>query len=143
MTHPNSIPEGFEPHYKQSPFTDPWEPLFSRILDDQVQIGVELAPAHCNSRGFAHGGFIAALADNAIGVSIGRVLINQGLEVGSLVTSNLAIDYLGVARAGQWIATDTTVHKVGRSCVASCLVSGHDNLVARVNATFQNRTNPS
>jgi hypothetical protein len=24
------IPEGFEPHYRQSPLTDPWEPLYSK-----------------------------------------------------------------------------------------------------------------
>jgi hypothetical protein len=24
------IPEGFEPHFRKSPFTDPWEPLYPR-----------------------------------------------------------------------------------------------------------------
>ena len=41
-------PEGFEPHFKQSRVTDPWEPLFSRRLADAVQIGVWLREAHCN-----------------------------------------------------------------------------------------------
>lgn len=56
------------------------------------------------------------------------------------MTTNLSIDYLGMAQVGQWIATDTSVLKVGRkSCVASCLVATADDLVARVNATFLNR----
>jgi acyl-coenzyme A thioesterase PaaI-like protein len=32
-----------------------------------------LRAVHCNSRGFVHGGVIAALADNAMGLSFVRV----------------------------------------------------------------------
>ena len=71
--------EGFEPHFKKSAFTDPWESLLSRTLDDQVRIGVELRPAHCKSRGLVHGAFLAAITDNAIGLSIGTVLRSRGL----------------------------------------------------------------
>ena len=103
------IPDGFEQHYKQAGFTDPWEPLLSRVLDDEVQIGVVLRDAHCNSRGMPHGAFLTALADMASGLSIGRVIVARGLEAGSLVTTNLSIDYLGQAQVGDWIATATTV----------------------------------
>ena len=27
-------PEGFAPHFRKSPLTDPWEPLYSRVLPD-------------------------------------------------------------------------------------------------------------
>lgn len=136
----SNVPEGFAPHFKKSAFTDPWEPLMSRTIDDQVQIGVELRSAHCNSRGLVHGAFLTAIADNAIGLSIGVVLRSRGLDVGSLVTSNLAIDYVGMAKVGEWIVTDTTVLKAGKNlCVANCLVESSKNLVPRVNATFQNR----
>ena len=68
------------------------------------------------------------------------VLRSRGLEAGNLLTTNLSIDYLGMARVGEWIATDTSVLKVGRNlCVASCLVATDTDLVARVNATFVNR----
>ena len=59
-----AVPEGFAPHFKRSPVTDPWEPLFSRRGEKSVQLGVWLREAHCNSRGLLHGGVIAALADN-------------------------------------------------------------------------------
>ncbi|MEM9623270.1 MAG: PaaI family thioesterase [Pseudomonadota bacterium] len=136
----NSIPSGFNQHFKSSAFTDPWEPLMSRILDNQVQIGVVLRPAHCNSRGLVHGAFLAAIADNALGLSIATELSNQDLEVGSLVTSNLTIDYIGMAKVGDWIATNTQVLKVGRNqCIANCLIESEDHLIARANATFLNR----
>ena len=62
------VPAGFERHFRRSPLTDPWEPLYSCRTPDAVVIGLRLAGAHTNSRGFAHGGLIGALADNAMGL---------------------------------------------------------------------------
>ena len=133
------IPEGYEPHFKHSMFTDPWEPIYSKILETEVRLGVVVAEAHCNSRGFAHGAFLTALADNATGLSCGTCMSAAGLTVGSLVTVNLGIDFLGVAQIGTWINTETVVVKVGKSqSVAHCLVVSNDGPVARVNATFRN-----
>ena len=30
------IPAGFEPHFRKSPLTDPWEPLYSKKTDKAV-----------------------------------------------------------------------------------------------------------
>ena len=97
-----------------------------------------VAHFHCNSRGLVHGAFLAGLADNATGLSCLAVLRSKGREVGGLLTVNLAIDYVGMASVGEWIATDTDVIKAGRTlCVASCLVATQARTIARVNATFQ------
>ena len=64
-----AVPEGFEPHFRRSPLTDPWEPLYSKRNDQAVVIGLRLAKPHTNGRGLIHGGLIAALADNAMGYS--------------------------------------------------------------------------
>lgn len=127
-------PHGFAPHYRTSPLTDPWEPLFSRRVDDTVQIGVRLAPAHANSRGMAHGGLISALADNAMGLSCGL-----GMDAaGGLVTVNLALDFLAPARIGQWLQVEPVVVKRGRGlCFASALVTADGKPCARGSATFQ------
>ena len=45
------IPAGFEPHFRKSPLTDPWEPLYSKRTDKAVIIGLRLAKPHTNSRG--------------------------------------------------------------------------------------------
>ena len=75
-------PEGFEPHFRKSPLTEPWEPIYSQRLDDRVIIGLYAREPHTNSRGMVHGGLIAALADNAMGLSCVQVLKGESRRVG-------------------------------------------------------------
>jgi len=99
------IPDGFERHFRQSPLTDPWEPLYSKRTDKAVIIGLRLAKPHTNGRGLIHGGLIAALADNAMGHSCAHCMGG----VSSLVTIGLAVDFVGTAQIGQWLAIETDV----------------------------------
>jgi uncharacterized protein (TIGR00369 family) len=128
------IPDGFEPHFRQSPLTDPWEPLYSKRTDKAVIIGLRLAKPHTNGRGLIHGGLIAALADNAMGYSCAQ----QMGWVSSLVTIGLAVDFVGSAKVGQWLSVEPDVVKTGSTiCFAQCLVKADDVIVARANATFR------
>ena len=68
MTDAPNIPEGFEPHFRQEPAHRPWEPIYSKTTDKAVILGLRLAKPHTNGRGLIHGGLIAALADNAMGL---------------------------------------------------------------------------
>ncbi len=71
-------------------------------------IGLTLTAGHTHARGLAHGGLIAALADNARGRSCGVVLRNRGgPETGGLLTVSLSLDYLGMAKLGQGLQFDT------------------------------------
>lgn len=132
-------PEGYAPHFRKSRFTDPWEPLFSRQGAREVSIGVFLSDAHCNSRGLVHGGLIASLADNAMGLSCVAALKEEArTPPAGLVTITLNTDYLGAAKVGQWLATDTHFVKTGGSiCFADCLVRADGMPVARASATFK------
>ena len=133
----DQVAAGFEPHFRKSKFTDPWEPLYSRVETDQVKIGTILKEAHCNSRGLVHGAFLTAIADNAVGLSCGVAMKNQGREPSGLVTVNLSVDFVGQAKVGDWIETDIHVVKAGKSlCFANCLISTARGPVARANATF-------
>jgi uncharacterized protein (TIGR00369 family) len=127
-------PDGFAPHFRKSPVTDPWEPLFSRQMEGAVQIGLYLREAHCNSRGRLHGGVIAALADNAMGLSCGKLLGS----VQGLVTVSLAVDYVGAAKLGQWVQIEPRVLRTGRSMsFADALITADGALIARANASFR------
>lgn len=129
-----AIPDGFERHFRRSPLTDPWEPIYSRRGDDAVVIGLRLTAAHTNSRGFVHGGLIAALADNAMGLSCAAT----SADPISLVTISLAVDFVGSARTGQWLQIEPTVIKSGGSiCFTQCLVTADGAVCARANATFK------
>src|SRR5216110_1845859 len=106
-----AVPEGFEPHFRKSPLTDPWEPLYSRRTDKAVIMGLRLAKPHTNGRGLIHGGLIAALADNAMGHSCAHVMSG----VSSLVTIGLAVDFVDTAEVGQWFTVESDVVKTGKT----------------------------
>ncbi|MES3028673.1 MAG: PaaI family thioesterase [Pseudomonadota bacterium] len=128
------IPEGFERHYRQSPVTDPWEPLYSRRTEDAVILGLMAQAAHTNSRGFVHGGLISALADNAMGLSCSHRLGGEA----SLVTVNLTLDFLGSAQVGQWLEFTTAFVKNGGSLsFAQAFVTADGQPCARANGVFK------
>ena len=129
-------PEGFEPHFRKSGLTDPWEPIFSKVIPGEaVILGLRIGEAHVNSRGFAHGGLIAALADNAMGLSC---VEQAGRDaVSGLLTASMTTDYVGVAKVGQWLEFATSFVKIGKSiCFAQCFVTADGKPCARANATF-------
>ncbi|MFL6840167.1 MAG: PaaI family thioesterase [Bradyrhizobium sp.] len=128
------IPDGFERHFRNSPLTDPWEPLYSKRTDKAVIIGLRLAKPHTNGRGLIHGGLIAALADNAMGYSCVQAMGWSS----SLVTISLAVDFTGTAEVGQWLAVESDVIKTGSTiCFAQSLVKADDAIIARANGTFR------
>jgi uncharacterized protein (TIGR00369 family) len=130
----SDIPEGFERHFRRSPLTDPWEPLYSKRTDKAVIIGLRLAKPHTNGRGLIHGGLIAALADNAMGYSCAH----QMGGANSLVTIGLAVDFVGTAKIGQWLAVESDVIRTGRTiCFAQSLIKADDVAIARADATFR------
>jgi uncharacterized protein (TIGR00369 family) len=130
----SEIPEGFEPHFRKSPFTDPWEPLYAKRTAKAVILGLRLAKPHTNGRGLIHGGLIASLADNAMGYSCAQATD----WTTSFVTVSLAVDYVGSAQIGQWLAVESDVIKTGRTiCFAQSLITADDAVIARANATFR------
>jgi len=133
------VPDGFKRHFRRSGLTDPWEPLYSRKLDDRVQMGLYLADQHCNSRGLVHGGLIAALSDNAMGLSCAAALAAIGRDAGKgLVTVSLGTDFVGSAKLGDWLLIDPEPIKTGGSiCFARAIVSSNAKPVAMANATFK------
>jgi uncharacterized protein (TIGR00369 family) len=128
------IPAGFEPHFRKSPFTDPWEPLYSKKTNEAVSMGLWLAKPHTNARGLIHGGLIASLADNAMGYSCAQA---TGWTT-SFVTVSLAVDFVGSAQIGQWLVVECEVIKTGKTiCFAQCLINAGDAVIARANGTFR------
>jgi uncharacterized protein (TIGR00369 family) len=128
------IPKGFEPHFRKSPFTDPWEPLYSKKTDKAVIMGLRVAKPHTNGRGLIHGGLIAGLADNAMGYSCAQAMG----WASSLVTISLAVDYAGSGEIGQWLSVESDVIKTGSTiCFAQSLIKADDAVIARANGTFR------
>ena len=128
------IPEGFERHFRQSPLTDPWEPLYSKKTEKAVIMGLRLAMPHTNARGRIHGGLIAALADNAMGYSCAHAMG----WASSLVTISLAVDFVGSAEIGQWLSIESEVIRTGSTiCFAQSLIKADEAVIARASGTFR------
>jgi len=127
------VPPGYEPHFRKSPVTDPWEPLFVRRDGSALSLGLRIAPAHCNARGLLHGGVISALADNAMGLAC----VMQ-IERSSALTVSLSVDFLSVGRVGQWLEVRAVPAKVGRTLAfADARIEAEGEMIAKAAATFR------
>jgi len=128
-----TVPAGFEPHFRQSELTAPWEPIYSKREAGVVVLGLRAGPQHCNSRGFVHGGLIMALADNALGLSCGQ----QHDPAARLVTSTLNVEFLASCKQQQWIEFVTLATKIGRRLdAAQGEVRADGKCCAFLSATF-------
>ena len=131
-------PEGFELFTRSSPLLDPWRPLYARTLADRLVLGLWLREPHTNSRATAHGGLIAALSDQAMGMSCGVRLRGDGVQVSNLWTTSLSLEYLGTGKLGQWLEFDTGFSRVGKTlCYAECNISADGETIARAHANFR------
>lgn len=129
-----AVPSGFARHFRHSPVTDPWEPIYSKQADRKIVLGLHVRESHANARGLAHGGLISALADNAMGLSCAI----QFATPHSLLTVNLSIDFLGVAKIGDWLEFDTVFTKVGSTlCFAQAYITADGVTCAKASATFR------
>ena len=130
----HDVPEGFSRHTRSSPVTDAWAPIFARITPTAFILGLRIAAAHCNSRGLLHGGVIAALADNAMGLSLAIPTDPPA----SPVTTSLSVDYFGKAAIGAWLTFETDhVSQHGQNGFTHALVKADGVAVARASAAFR------
>jgi acyl-coenzyme A thioesterase PaaI-like protein len=131
-----NMPAGYTPHFRKSPLTEPWEPLFSKVENATVVLGVRVRDPHCNGKGFLHGGLIAALANNAMGLSVIEVLSQESTDrARSGSTVSLTVDFLAPAA---WLEFVPRVLKVGANIAfTDCLVLADGEPIARGNAVFR------
>lgn len=128
------VPEGFERHFRQSPVTNPWEPLWSRRDEHGLTIGFHVREAHCNARGLLHGGVTSSLADNAMGLACA----DASADARGLLTVHLSVHYLGSATVGQWVEVRARPRRVGGSLAhAHGEVLADGETVATASAVFK------
>jgi acyl-coenzyme A thioesterase PaaI-like protein len=128
------VPADFVLHTRSSAVTKPWEPIYARAGGTSYSLGLYIRDAHCNSRLMLHGGVIAALADNAMGLTLA---LAAG-RVGSVVTTALSVDYFGAGKTGQWLEIAPRLVSAGtRSGIVDALVSADGVAIARANASFR------
>jgi acyl-coenzyme A thioesterase 13 len=122
------IPPDFRPLFRTSPVLDLIGPLYCRGEGTDLVLGLRAERKHCNARGTVHGGILATLAD----VALGYTMAFASTSPPSLVTASLTLDFVGTAKAGDWLEASVDVLKHGsRLAFASCYNTvGYGSLVS-------------
>lgn len=128
-----TIPEGFAPLFRTSPFLDAVGPFYYRRDGERLIIGLRILEKHANARGVAHGGLLMTLADIALGYSTSY----QEDPPASLVTASLTADFAGAAKLGDWIEAHVDVQKSGkRLAFANAYLIVNGERILRASAVF-------
>ncbi len=131
-------PVGFAPHDRKSPLTAPWEPIYCKAQGISVVLGIEIRAPHTNSRGLVHGGLVAALLDNVMGLACSKALLAERPDAAAVITVSLGVEYLGMAKLGQWLTFEPHFVKTGKTlCFAEASAVADGVIIARGRSTFR------
>jgi uncharacterized protein (TIGR00369 family) len=89
-------PDGFVASRPRGPFSTHNGPYFERACDEGAQQAFFILPRHCNQVGIVHGGMLSAFMDGLLASAVGRAAGAPS------VTMHLSLDFLTMARAGEW-----------------------------------------
>ena len=103
------VPAGFVESKGRGPYTTHNGPLYHKIEGEQLYQGFRVPPRHCNGHGIVHGGWMSSFADGLLAAAVWR-----GTNIRS-VTLRLNVDFLGMARAGEWVEGHAVLTKATRS----------------------------
>jgi uncharacterized protein (TIGR00369 family) len=127
------VEQGFHALPRQSAYvTNAVGPLFQRIAEGRLVLGLRVTDQHVNARGFAHGGLLTTVADIALGHAL-RVDRRGTLPL----TVGITIDFFSPVPVGSWLEAHTEVHRVSaRLGFSSAELFVGSELVARAIGTF-------
>ena len=127
------IPEGFDPIFRTNPFLETIGQVYSQTVDSKLVIGLQVQDKHVNGPGLVHAGVYATLAEVAMSYA---AAFSQKPPV-PLVTVSLTTDFVGTAKAGDWLEVHTDVQHIGPAVAfANAFILKGDERVARVSAVF-------
>jgi len=126
-------PEGYAPSEGRGGFSTLNGPYFYRPGDGELAEQAFFAlPRHANGLGLVHGGMLSAFMD---GVLAGAVWRGVGKTA---VTIHLSIDFLHMARVGEWVMGEARLTRATREVAFAegrAYVGGHD--VVRCSGVFK------
>ncbi|MEY4513077.1 MAG: hypothetical protein RLZZ450_5199 [Pseudomonadota bacterium] len=105
------IPDGFVSLFRSSPFLESVGNFYFVGLGADMRIGVFVEPRATNLRGLAHGGFLSALCD----VALGYALSTSQTPTARLVTASLTVEFAGSAKVSDWVETSVDIQHLGRA----------------------------
>jgi len=128
-----AAPEGFIRSSGRGPFTTHNGPYFHRDTRSELTEHAFFAlKRHANGLGLVHGGMLTAFMDGLLGAAVYRATRTTG------VTIHLSIDFLHMARVGEWVLGEGRVTRATREVVfveGRAHSRGHD--VVRASGVFK------
>ncbi|WP_041373386.1 PaaI family thioesterase [Phenylobacterium zucineum] len=103
-------PEGFVRSELRGPFSTHNGPYFHRVGGDPETVGQAFyaLPRHANGIGLVHGGMLSAFMDGLLAQAVGRKTKAVG------VTIHLSIDFLHMARQGEWVVGEARMTRAAK-----------------------------
>jgi uncharacterized protein (TIGR00369 family) len=102
-------PEGFVVMTGRGEFSTRNGPYYVReAAEEGVQQAFYASPHHCNGFGIVHGGMLAAFLDGLLAHSVGKGAGRPS------VTIQLSINYLSIARKGEWVIGEARLTRATR-----------------------------
>lgn len=126
----SDVPDGFEQLMAPGGFVRTAGPFY--IHANRPIVAARVTREHLNQIGIAHGGFLATLADVALGA-----VIRRDLATSAAPTVHLGIDYIGAVQPGDWVEAHVQVLKDGRKLInAACDVRVGDRVALHASGVF-------
>lgn len=118
-----TIPDGYKPLKRGGGYLVSLGPWYCRLdAKGQCVLAIRVEDRHCNIRHIAHGGFLVAMLDTALGI----VISNSREPPQPIVTVSLTTNFVSSAEPGDWVDARVNIDRMGnRLAYASCqLVCG-------------------
>jgi uncharacterized protein (TIGR00369 family) len=102
-------PEGYAPIEARGGYARHNGPFFRRPSHEgRVEEAFWIRPRHTNGLGILHGGMVSSFLDRLLGTAVGQAAGRTG------VTVQLSVDFLRMARAGEWLQGSAQVTQVAQ-----------------------------
>ncbi|MFN3514534.1 MAG: PaaI family thioesterase [Phenylobacterium sp.] len=125
-------PAGFVRSGNRGPFSSHNGPYFHRAEGEATEQAFFALPRHANGLGIVHGGMLTSFLDGLLGAAVFRATRRTG------VTIHLSVDFLHMARVGEWVLGEAKVTRATREVAfveGRVYVGGHD--VVRGSGVFK------
>ena len=126
-------PDGFVLAEGRGLFSTHNGPYFHRPGDAElIEQAFYALPRHCNGVGLVHGGMLSAFMDGVLAGAVWRGLQRRAMTI------HLSIDFLHMARAGDWVHGEARLTRGAREIAFAegrAYVGGHD--VVRASGVFK------
>ena len=106
-----SPPEGYVRQAGRGAFSTHTGPYFVLPTESGSKQAFFALPRHCNGLGIVHGGMLSAFLDGVLAASVGRASGTAS------VTIHLSIDFLSMARRGEWVFGESHVTRQTKDVV--------------------------